>query len=568
MTHQVHVPGIGTPDDALYFPDSMSQDEITAAIKKHPNYKLALQQAAGGGQPQQGQPTSFGQKLSDAADAVGGGVDEGLMSIGSGAIKGLTGLAGTPGLIERGVDWGLDKAVGALTGKTPEPMKSHLFKTPEEIQGMLGKAGEDYTPPSALGKGLQTVTEFTTGALGGEAGNIAKVVRGIPEAAPTLLKSLAKWGVIPGSLAEAGKGADKTVGGEGSVGELVGAIAGTATAAGLHKIPGLAARTIQSFKQEATSLFEWAKRQNIAIHPQFLSDATKNVLLKAQQMNHVPGISGNEPRVHNAITELVRIADQHMGARNPFGAKAAHSMMIHGNPVGFAEFDKLQDLFHSAAVGSQNPREKAIAMSLKRELAKSFRSLRPKDVLSGNPTQAVRAWKRADALWGFKAKGEAIQELFDTAEINAGGKHRSDYTNQLLNEFRKGVKDKEWMKQFSPVEQQKLKEIILKPERMPEKILEWLAAFSLHGKLNLLSATAAGAGAVAHMGIGAAPLGAGMASEMIQKLLLQHRAKQISEMVRGGTPARRIPPPASAATGLAGGLGASQTDQPSYGGGQ
>ncbi len=67
-------------------------------------------------------------------------VDDWAQSIGSGAISGIEGTLGLPGLAERGVDWVADKTAGLITGKGPtaEEQRGHILPTPSDIAGVVG----------------------------------------------------------------------------------------------------------------------------------------------------------------------------------------------------------------------------------------------------------------------------------------------------------------------------------------------------------------------------------------------------------------------------------------------
>lgn len=210
MPQRVDVPGMGVVE----FPDGMSDEQISAAIKKNMSAKSEVE------------PSVAGDMAKTAPSAL---------------VRGVTGLVGLPGTIRELGEAGARKAlswIGEKAGVTPEQAtgafdeamakKPRVMPTPDEInQGVGAITGPLYEPKTRPGRYANTAIEMAPGALGGPGGVLPKI---------------AKYAVTPGVVSErAGEAAEGT--GYEPYARVAGALLGVGAGAGAGK----AASGIQNF---------------------------------------------------------------------------------------------------------------------------------------------------------------------------------------------------------------------------------------------------------------------------------------------------------------------------------
>jgi hypothetical protein len=145
---------------------------------------------------------------------------------GIGLAKGTIGLAGLPGdvggLLNRGIDWAMEKA--GLPAP-PAPPNYELGGSGQIQRGVEQVTGEFYKPKTTAGKYAQTVGEFVPGVIGGGiAGGLRKGAQAVGQ-----------YAVVPGVLSEyLGQQAEGT--GYETPARIGGALAGVAAGRGIDPL--------------------------------------------------------------------------------------------------------------------------------------------------------------------------------------------------------------------------------------------------------------------------------------------------------------------------------------------
>ena len=184
---------------------------------------------------------------------------------------------------------------------------------------------------------------------------------------------------------------------------------------------------------------------------------------------------------------------------------------------------------------AQNASDPADLASASRALSrwdKYIESLGNKDLSTKSGPEVAGYLKSARSLWSRSRKAEVIDDLIDTAQINAGMFSGSGYENALRTQFRQLARNKKRMRMFTADEQAAIKKVANGGPM--DNILRYA------GKLAPTGVVSAGAG-VAAGGIAAGPIGAVAVPALggIARKLSTHRtiknAEKTSELMRRGT---------------------------------
>lgn len=85
--------------------------------------------------------------------------------------------------------------------------------------------------------------------------------------------------------------------------------------------------------------------------------------------------------------------------------------------------------------------------------------LRARDVIAGNPGQAMQATRQARSLWSRMRKGEFIEDLFTRARENAPNFSGSGMENAIRSEFRRVARNTREMRRFNAVEKAAIRKV-------------------------------------------------------------------------------------------------------------
>lgn len=417
-------------------------------------------------------------------------------SAAGGLAKGIGSVAGLPGDLQGGVDWISSKLFGLNAEQARQMAAAHPhLPTSKDITDLLqGAMGGEYNPQTEAGKYAETVGSFAPAAL-----------------APGGLAMRAARTVVPAVASEfAGQ---KTAGtGIEPLARLAGAVAGGAPVEGAvgaitHAARGAAVPTVDELRKAATALYKQIDNAGIIIkdtsYQKLVQDIT-NTLAKHGATDF------NEPRTIAALRLMEREA-------------------VPGTHMMFTGLDNLRQIT-GRIIADGTKSEKAAAYKVRDEIDDFFENLKPQDVLSKNPQQAVQWLTTARNLWSRMRKSEDIEKLIDKAAATSS-EWSGKFGDALRREFSKVARNERAMSRYSPEEQEAIKEVAR--GTVPANIFHFIGKFSPHNIAQSVAGGFAGRELFGTAGEIAVPA-VGLASRYVGQTLTKRAAERASEAARRG----------------------------------
>lgn len=472
------MPTLVMPDgQPVTFPDDMPKEQIRGLIES----KF---------------PDAFAPAPSVAADAA--------KSLGSGLVRGVTGIAELPGvardIVGAGVEW-LGRKVGVEPGQIPAGQEPpNLIPRPGSVTGAVERniTGKLYEPQTTAGKYARTIGEFAPTALIGPGGVMRKAAMAmIPavasESAGQLTEgsSLEPWARAGGALA----------------GGLAAGMGRPASMAAKEAAKG--APTAEGLRSQTNAIYGQLRQAGIQYDPAaFVNtvDDMKQSLLR----------KGMRPSV---VREAFDYVDDL--------AKDAGKALDFDDINSFREL--AGDMGREAARGGRA--KLATAWEIIRDKLDDFERSAP---LIGNPAlspaeiDALRGQARKVALQNIKSR--ALKDIVQDAETYQGGME-SGIRNQISNLLR----SKRGKQLFTGAEHDALLEVA-----KGRKPLQTLSRFgfdltSLSGNATFIPTLGAiGAGVAGGPLMGGALATAGTAAKIASPMLTKHALDTASAAIRSG----------------------------------
>lgn len=379
------VSGQGSKQDALTAvqqkvaaPSMPDFNEANPGSDERPQLTAALQRRVAGGAP--------GSMIDPLAQGLTLGFGDEML----GGVGGLITAAKGQGFRK-----GYDALVDASRAALKEERANHPIRsTALEIVGSLPSAA---LPVGKVAQGASLGTRMLQGAKAG-----------------ALLGGIYGAGAAEGGLWPRARGAAIS----GAVGGAVGA-AVPAIGAGVGKVFGnragtAAVPTIDARKAAAQALYEQANQAGVTVAPQSLADSATDLIGKL----NIAGIDKDiQPKAFAAAQKFIEAAGT-------------------GQPASLQDMDIFRQVANNIArdpmVGKNEQRIAGIIVS---HIDDFMETLKPSDVLAGDPTTALPLISQARNLWKIKAKAEVIQTAMANAQNAASG-----VENGLRTEFRKLLK--------------------------------------------------------------------------------------------------------------------------------
>lgn len=351
--------------------------------------------------PRAAPSASFRDYATDMARAIPGGL-----------AKGVAGVVGLPSEIQNYVNKGADW----LTGATPEQIKrmnemrdknSFIPKLPTSES--LNKAfsaptGGYYQPKTTAGEYAEAVAEFAPGILGG-GGSLVR--RGLTTAGSAIgsetLGRATKDTALETPARIAGALLGQRVVSQGH------RLATTGSTSNLRDAEKVTAST-QAMKTEADALFNYARNVGFELSPVSFKNFKQELLSLKKQEGITP--------------ELTQKA-------------AGLTKLIVGKPSSIS-LSELHDLrkVASNATSVLDKTDRRAARLILDKIDDYMATMKPKDVISGDPTDVVRFLGEAKGLWRRASQGEVIEKTIAKAK-DRSGPALNNFDSQVRKEFKK-----------------------------------------------------------------------------------------------------------------------------------
>jgi hypothetical protein len=534
-----------------YEVDAPDQSRALDAFKK-------FSPATGGGAAEPPKPKEDGRPIERTWLET---IDDWASSVGSGISAGVQGTLGLPGDVERGVDWLADTAAdviagppkktlsGQITGKEAVPGAhpfegGHIFPTSsgieETVDPYLPKGlRSDYQPKSTVGKYLKTVSEFAPGAVGPK--NLIKFAQRAPGATKSLVESLVRWGVVPGTFSEwLGEKAEGTKLEE--TARIAGALIGGGGSAAMNRTAGIAAKSIDDLATAADRAYQRSEQAGVIISPQSVRQSMTDLALK---MNKEVSPHTAAP-AFGVVTDILRSTDRTAGG---------------GLPVSLKQLDQWRQWARSVARNTDPEVSRAGMLMIDHidEYIDEIERVPTQHIVPGmgsRPEVAIPALKAARKLWQMKAKGETIEDIFHRAELRAKTYFtKAGIQHALGLEFKNLAVNKKRFEKLWTKDEQKA---ILRAAGGDSlaKALQIIGKLAIRGNIGFMTDASIWALLGPQYAIAAAGLGeaAKYAGAQIEK----KAERDVSTLVRGGTPRYMKPVPAAGVLAPAGALAGDQ----------
>lgn len=475
----INVPGVGVVE----FPDDMSQEQIDQAISRQPP---PPDQEAG----QEGPGLAAG-----TARAAGQG-----LSLGFG-----------------------DEIEAGVRSLVPESLGGRTYdELLEEVRGEIAKFKED-NPGLAIGSEV--------------AGGIASAF--IPGGAALRAASLGARAAKGAGIGAAFGGAQGFGSGEGGLENRLqsaaeGAVAGGALGAAGPAVAQGARKTIGAFKKATKDLrsvesirdasneaFEAARAAGINIKP----GPFKTMVDKARETLRQEGFDPRtEPKIAVALSRL-------------------DDTVATGAPVDIPELHILRRLI--GKVGKSNEAaERDLSLKLKGELDDFIDNLSDTQLTKGigaDRAKGTAAFKAGVSLWHRFRKSETIEDVVNSARLDAGQVTGAGMENALRKNFRRLAKDKKRRRVFSKAELAAIERV--GAGGSIDNFFRGLSALAPSGIVSAVGSGGAGAAIGSVLGapvVGAgAALGIGAGARAISKRLTKGNVEDVRSLTRTGRPAPR-----------------------------
>lgn len=420
-----------------------------------------------------------------------GAVEDAIRSVPGALAKGITGIVGLPGDVERGLTWLADKA----TGVTPEERKSAdsarpglPLPTSEVLNNTVSAPFSGmYEPQTTAGKYADTIGQFAPAA-----------------AAPGTLATRLARVLVPGGTSEAAGQAA-----EGTALEIPARIGGALLGAGaiggarqaLQPRAG-APPTTEQLRGLASAAYDRAHNAGVVI-PQ---DRVQQMAAALRGEMRTEGLDPTlHPRATAALGRLEGIADNQ----------------------SLRDMDVLRRVARGAA-GSNDRDERRLGRALVGGIDDFVENLGPSDVLSGNAPEATAALGEARRLYSRTARAETIDRLMERAATRAETVGGSGLENAIRVEFRQLAQNERRMRGFSPDEQEAIRNVARGgPIGNASRLVGKLAPTNAMTILGSLGATAINP-------LAASVPAAGLLGRGVATAITQRNARLAQELMRRG----------------------------------
>ena len=373
-------------------------------------------------------------KPNTTMDALKGGA--------SGLIGGIAGIAGQGGDLERqirgtvlnsalnignaganllhrpGITPQAMQNIQALSNKAPTIIPSSQ-PVMQDTQSMFG------SPQTKTGKYIHSIATMAPAVLGGEGGIIARGLRAI---VPGVASEAAGQMTQGKPYEQAARIAGALAGGAGS-----GVVEGMGARMAADKANTASTPAIDALKTQSGELYEKAKSLGVVVKPDNFKQFSTTLAgdLKKEGIDKTL-----TPAASRAIVRIQEVTKK-------------------GEPVSFDAIDTLRKVA-SIAGESVVKADRRMGRIIVDKIDDYVDSLTPKNVISGDPSQAASTISAARDLWKTASKSSTIKDVITKAEANAGD-FNIKLDTALRNQFKKLSNNERGMSRFNPVEQEAIK---------------------------------------------------------------------------------------------------------------
>lgn len=263
------------------------------------------------------------------------------------------------------------------------------------------------------------------------------------------------------------------------------------------------APTAEALAQEASDLYGQTKKGNISFKPEAFGAEMSQVGKDLRELGYHPKL---HPDVKVALDELKN-------------TKAPKDMI---------ELQALRE-FITNATGSQNPKEKMIAMALKDKFDNYILNA-PKEVIATGSPEAIKTWEKARDAYSRMRKSEVFTDMLDRAELDKTKFSMSGTENSLTAQLRQLAKNDKKMRLFTPTEQEAIKQAAKGGNT--QNLLRYFGKFAPTGPVSVIAPLMATA-ASAPLGL-AATAGA-MGARIAATKMRKSDVEKLAAMMRAGT---------------------------------
>lgn len=240
---------------------------------------------------------------------------------------------------------------------------------------------------------------------------------------------------------------------------------GRAAKAGSAKPAPTKPPTIDALKQEASALYDLVDNSGVRISDDAFRQAVDSIRSQVESSGARRSLA---PKTWKALDE---IADD--AAKGDITLKKA---------------EELRRVLKQAQKGVDS--DKSSATRALAAYDEFIEGLSPEKLSAAAGKETAEYLKSARGLWSRARKAEQIEDIIDTAGINAGAYTGSGYENALRMEFRKLARRKDKMRMFTQAEQKAIRAVAMGTPI--GNVLRQLGRFSLQSGLNAGMAGAAG----------------------------------------------------------------------------
>lgn len=432
-------------------------------------------------------------------------------SIGSGLVTGIESLLGFPGDLMQGahdLGGGAGRNLRELVTGKPRPADMPTLSNPVPLPTTSSVAAANeaitgftpYEPKTTAGKFANTAASFVPGAvaLGGSGGVVSKAL---------------KYGVAPGIASEAAGQAT-----EGTAWEPI-ARTGAAIATGvgmnaLTRPKPATAPTAADLKAQGGALYR------------SLDTPQGQVVLEPAAFNRIAndiGAVAYRARISNASPKAMAIL------------KEFENMAAPGVAPDILEIEGLRRQL-SALAKSPEGTERFFAAIMRDKLDDAIASLKPADVIAGDPNTALKTLGDARSLWQRGKKIDLLDDLMEQARNAAKANYTSaGIMTAIRQKFRGLAARKDYKALFSAAERDAIRQIIRGTKT--EAVVRFLGKFDPRSPL--MTVILGGVGFSGNPLLAASIAGAGMLGKEVAGRMAQRSVDRLSDMVATGN----IPPP-------------------------
>jgi hypothetical protein len=367
--------------------------------------------------------------------------------------KELTDLNDAVRLAASGASFGIADRLAALGGSTLEEEQAKT-QAARDRQNWLGTAVEAAGSIASIpAKGIGLVRNLPAMVQG--ASTAAKVGAGATRAG-----ALAAEGAVIGGANALGRGEDvntsAAVGGlAGPVGAAAGRAVGTVAGA-LGKKPALS--SIADMEDVGRAAFKRADDAKVIVKPTWTNEVARDIRDGLTEIGWHPQLSSKPMAVIDMLDERLT---------QNVTLKDIHTLRRVAQNIG----------------ASTDPFERFVSGQMVKKIDKHIDRMKPGDVLSGNKTEGIKAFREGQAFWRTARKAEVVQEAVEKAERLSDGQNTS-FHKALQTQFRGIMNSKTRRRGFSTEELAMMDK--LARGNQTQKVLGWVSALAPTNKLNLM----------------------------------------------------------------------------------